>query len=143
MTLKPLGSDHNNQMLRQVSHHGLFLLPFLIYPLTTSGKQTKVARIHKDVHDPTTEGHRLTHALSLNVLSDPVGKTFLSPCYRGKAEAQRESLPVSPPALPPFRRKVAPRTPLSAGLHSQRGRAGPSALPTEQRPRDPKWEAAT
>lgn len=26
MTLKPLGSDPNNQMLQRVSHHGLFLL---------------------------------------------------------------------------------------------------------------------
>lgn len=92
---------------------------------------------------PQPEGHRLTHALSLNVLSDPVGKTFLSPCYRGESWGS-ESRYLSHLRAPAFRRKVAPGHPWRRTPHSQ-GRAGPQcALPTRQRgPETQSGKAAT
>lgn len=74
---------------------------------------------------PQPEGHRLTHALSLNVLSDPVGKTFLSPCYRGESWGSERVATCLTSRAPAFRRKVAPGHPWRRTPHSQ----GPGGTP--------------
>lgn len=70
--------------------------------------------------------------LSMNVLSDPVGKAILSHFTEGKTEARRESLPVSLPRSC-LKEKSGSRTPLEQDATLTGAGRDPRALPTRQR----------
>ena len=149
MTLKQLGSDCNNPMLQWASHQGfsIFLSYSSIYYLKT--KKQKMLKRNKKWSEfiqalmipQQPQGRWLIHVLSLNVHSDPVGKAFLSPFYRGKSWGSERVVTCLTSHAPAFRRKVAPGHPWSRTPHPLGPGGTPMALPMRQRRhRAPKRE---
>ena len=140
MTLKQLGSDCNNPMLQWASHQGfsIFLSYSSIYYLKT--KKQKMLKRNKKWSEfiqalmipQQPQGRWLIHVLSLNVHSDPVGKAFLSPFYRGKSWGSERVVTCLTSHAPAFRRKVARGHPWSRTPHPLGPGRTPMALPTRQ-----------